>query len=414
MLNLLFYLIKFIGNKSISIGTSHLNSIKMKLAQIITIILFNIFFSSALAEQVPIPAAPSIGAKAYILKDVDSGEVISEHHADAQIEPASITKIMTAYVVFEELATGRLSLDETAEISVKAWRNPGVSGWIKGSRMFAEVESKVSIADLLRGLIVQSGNDAAIALAEHVAGSEDAFVKLMNDAADSLGLQNTHYKNTTGWPVSGHYTSARDVALLSQALITNFPEMYGLYSEKSFTYNNISQSNRNRLLWKDESVDGIKTGHTRSAGYCLAASAQRGGMRLIAVVMGASSADRRIKYSQSLLNYGFRFYETHQLFVAGESLKTIRIWQGVEEQLGVGISKDMYVTIPRGQYNSLKPVLNIRKTVNAPVTEGDSIGSVEIFLDQKLIQQRSLHALNSIDRGNVFQRIIDKVIYLLQ
>ena len=386
----------------------------MKSVQIVGLILFCISVPAIYAESVPIPAPPYIGATAYILKDVSSGKIISEHNADSQIEPASITKIMTAYVAFEEIAAGRLTLNEMAKISVKAWRNPGVKGWTQGSRMFAEVNSSVTISDLLRGLIIQSGNDAAIALAEHIAGSEEEFVKMMNASAGKLALRNTQYRNSTGWPTAGHYTSARDIALLSQALISDFPEMYGLYSEKSFTFNNISQSNRNSLLWKDESVDGIKTGHTSSAGYCLAASAERDGMRLLAVVMGAPSADTRTKYSQSLLNYGFRFYKTHQLFAANEALKTIRIWQGAEDDVGIGTGGNLFVTIPRGQYNNLRPVLNIRKTINAPVNRGDEVGVIDIFLGEKLIMQSSLIALSSIERGNIFQRITDRIVYLLQ
>jgi D-alanyl-D-alanine carboxypeptidase (penicillin-binding protein 5/6) len=366
------------------------------------------------AAAVPIPAPPALGARSYILLDFHSGKVLVEHNADQRIEPASITKIMTAYVIFNEIQSGRLSVEDKALISVKAWRNPGVKGWISGSRMFAEVNSRVAVADLLRGLIIQSGNDAAIALAEHIAGSEEAFVQLMNDAAISLGLKNTHYLNTTGWPVEGHYTSARDIAMLSRALIRKFPDMYQLYSEKRFTYNDISQANRNALLWKDESVDGIKTGHTETAGYCLAASAERNGMRLISIIMGAPGSDARIKYSQSLLNYGFRFYETHHLFAGGAPLKEVRIWKGDEDYLSLGMLEDAYITIPRGQYQHLKPVLNVRKTIDAPVVKGEEVGRLNVFHDEQLIMDEPLVALNSIDKGNIFQQFADRIIYLFQ
>ncbi len=388
--------------------------LKMCLLQTAIAILIGLTTFSLSAEPVPIPAPPAVGAKAYILKDFNSNKVIAEHNANSRIEPASITKIMTAYVVFQEIAIGRLSLDDTANISVKAWHNPGVSGWTKGSRMFAEVDSEVEVTDLLRGLIIQSGNDAAIALAERVAGSEKAFIELMNVTAQKLNLTNTQYKNATGWPTPGHYTSARDVALLSRALIKDFPDLYSLYSEKSFTYNNIAQSNRNTLLWKDETVDGIKTGYTSSAGYCLAASAERSGMRLISVVMGAPSTSARIKYSQGLLSYGFRYFQTHQLFSGSKALKKVRVWKGGEDFLGVGTVKDLYITIPRGQYNNLKPVMNIRKIINAPVKKGEMVGTVDIFLDEQIIKQKTLVALNSIERGNIFQRIADQITFLLQ
>ena len=368
----------------------------------------------SLAEPVPIPSPPALGAKAYILRDFNSGKVLVEHNADQRLEPASITKIMTAYVVFQEIRAGRLSEDDRALISVKAWHNPEVKGWTKGSRMFAEVNSQVAVSDLLRGLIIQSGNDAAIALAEHIAGSEQAFVVLMNDAAARLGLKDTHYMNATGWPAEGHYTSARDIATLSAALIREFPEYYELYSEKSFTYNNITQANRNSLLWKDESVDGIKTGHTESAGYCLASSALRDGMRLISVVMGAPGPDARSKYSQSLFNYGYRFFETHRLFAGGAPLQEVRVWMGNEDMLKLGMGGDVYVTIPRGQYEHLKPVLQVRKRIDAPVADKEDVGRLEIYLDKKLIKTEPLVALNAVARGNFLQRFADRIIYLFQ
>lgn len=378
--------------------------------------LFFLFLlvSGAAAADVPIPAPPSIGAEAYIIQDFYSGKVIVEHNADERMEPASLTKMMTAYIVFDAVKNGRLALEDTAPVSEKAWRNPGVAGWTDGSRMFAEVGTRVSISDLLRGLIVQSGNDAAVVLAEHLAGTEDAFVDLMNDYAARLGLEDTHYRNSTGWPAEEHYTSARDVALLARALIGRFPDLYALYSEKRFTYNNISQANRNSLLWKDDSVDGIKTGYTESAGYCLAASAERDGMRLVSVVMGADSTRSRTAHSQSLLNYAFRFYETHRLFAAGEALKQARVWRGDRDMLDLGLSEDVYVTIPRGQYEKLKPMMSVRKSLFAPLERGEQVGTLEVLLDEQSVHEQPLIALDGVGRGNVFQRLVDRIGYILQ
>ena len=378
------------------------------------IALFGLIASIAGAQSVPIPAPPAVAAKSYILQDFNSGKILAERDADIRLQPASITKIMTAYVVFDAIKNGQLTLAEKALISDKAWRNPEVQGWMQGSRMFAEVNSRVAINDLLRGLIIQSGNDASIALAEHIAGSEVAFVALMNDYAARLGLQNTQYQNVTGWPAENHYTSAQDIASLSRALIKNFPELYKLYSEKRFTYNNIAQSNRNTLLWKDESVDGLKTGYTEAAGYCLVVSAQRNDMRLISVVMGASSREARIKYNQSLLNYGFRFYQTHRLFTAGESLKAVRVWKGREDAVQLGLVQDVYLTIPRGQYSELQPRMDIKKSVFAPVEKNQELGSLSIQLQDEILYQQAIVALDTVERGNFLQRLVDQIAYFFQ
>lgn len=364
--------------------------------------------------SVPVPAPPELAASAYILQDFHSGEIIAEKNADMRIEPASITKIMTTYVVFDAIRGGKLSLDDRVLISEKAWRNPEVPGWMQGSRMFADVNTKVQVADLLRGLIIQSGNDASVALAEHIGGTEATFVDIMNAYAEKLGLTNTHYLNSTGWPSEGHYTSARDIATLSRALIRNFPELYQMYSEKKFAYNNISQANRNTLLWKDDSVDGIKTGHTESAGYCLAASAERDGMRLLAVVMGTADEDARIKYTQSLLNYGFRFFDTARLFAANEALKDVRVWKGGVESVKVGLAEDLYVTIPRGEYDNLKSAMNIKRDVFAPVAAHDVIGQLVVELNGETLREEPLVALEAVERGNIFQRLIDHVVHMLQ
>ena len=367
------------------------------------------------AELASTPVAPPVAAKSYILQDFHSGHVITELNADAQLEPASMTKIMTAYVVFRAIRNGDLALHDQVKISKKAWSNPGIAGWMnKGSRMFVDVGSSVSVEDLLRGLIVQSGNDAAIALAEHLYGSEEQFVLQMNLVAAELGMTNTKFQNSTGWPAKDHYSSARDIATLSQELIRDHPELYKIFSEKRFSYNNIMQNNYNTLLWKDDSVDGIKTGTTHSAGYCLAASAQRGGMRLITVVMGASGSNARIKYSQRLLNHGFRNYETHQLFTSNAVLKDIRVWKGDVESLRLGLEDSLYITIPKGQYDKLKSVMQVRKAVFAPVTLGERMGILNLYLDEQLIEERQLVALDAIRRGNIIQRMADHITFYLQ
>ncbi len=380
---------------------------------IIWLLLVN-WAQQTVADTAAVPAAPSIAAKSYILLDFHSGEVLAEKNADQQLEPASITKIMTAYLVFGAIRRGELALADQVKISEKAWKNPGVRGWMKGSRMFADVNSMVRVEDLLRGLIVQSGNDASMALAEHLAGSEEAFAERMNLAAKQLGMQNSQFKNGTGWPMKGHYSSARDIALLSRALIKDFPDLYKLFSEQTFTYNKIKQPNRNDLLVRDESVDGIKTGFTQSARYCVAISAARNDMRLISVIMGAESDKSRFQASSKLLNYGFRFYETHRLFTAGDVLKEVRIWKGDSDKLKLGLYDDVYITIPRGQYSNLKPLLKIKKSIFAPIQKQDTIGTMQVQLDGQAIYEDSLIALDNVAEGNLLQRFSDHVMYLLQ
>jgi D-alanyl-D-alanine carboxypeptidase (penicillin-binding protein 5/6) len=359
-------------------------------------------------------APPVLAAQAYVLQDFHSGKILAEHNADEPIEPASLTKIMTAYVVFDALAQRRLALDDTVKISDKAWRNPAAPGWMEGSRMFAEVGSQVSVGDLLQGLVIQSGNDASVALAERIAGSEQAFAELMNEYARRLGLTGTFYKNSTGWPVDGHQMTARDIATLSRALLRDFPDFYPMFGEKYFTYNSISQANRNTLLWKDPSIDGIKTGHTATAGYCVAASAERNGMRLIAVVLGADGSNQRAEHGMTLLNYGFRFYETHKLFVAGAVLREARIWKGEDNVVPLGLGHDFYVTIPRGEYQNLKSTMTVKKSIAAPAAKNQAFGDVLAELNGEVVQRQPLVALQEVGRGNIFQRMIDHLIYLLQ
>jgi len=342
-----------------------------------TVVLALLNFNLALAAM-PIPAPPDVAARNYFVVDFASGKVLAEKNPDMQVEPASITKIMTAYVVYKEIDADRLSMDDMVDISEKAWR-------MGGSRMYLEVNTRVPVHELLKGLIIQSGNDASVALAEHVAGTEDAFVQLMNQYAKELGMTNTHFVNSTGWPDKKHLTTARDIATLAVAFISEFPEYYVSYSQKEFTYNSIKQYNRNKLLWRDESVDGMKTGHTESAGYCLVSSAVRGDMRIVSVVLGTDSKKARANVSQALLNYGFRFYESHTLYDAGEVLSRPRVWSGAYETVTVGLDKDLAIAIPRGSYDDLDAVMDIDKNIEAPVSQGQQVGVVRVSLDGKVL-----------------------------
>lgn len=354
----------------------------------------------------PVPAPPEVAAKNYLLIDFASGKILGEKNADAKIEPASITKLMTAYVVYKELAEDRLTMDDIVDISEKAWR-------MGGSRMYLEVNTKVSVHDLLKGLIIQSGNDASVALAEHIAGTEEAFVQLMNQYAVELGMKNTNFMNSTGWPDKKHLTSARDIATLAQAIIREFPEHYAWYAEKEYTYNSIKQYNRNKLLWRDDSVDGLKTGHTESAGYCLVSSAFRGDMRIIAVVLGTKSEKARASVSQAVLNYGFRFYESHTLYDEGEVLSRPRIWKGEYEALAVGLAKDLAISIPRGAYEKLDAIMDIDKNIEAPVTKGQKVGVVRVSLNGDVLETVPLVALETVNEGNLFQMAKDYVLRLI-
>lgn len=362
-------------------------------------------FNLVLAAM-PIPAPPDVAAKNYYVIDFASGKVLAEKNPDEKIEPASITKLMTSYVVYKELEESRLSMDDMVDISEKAWR-------MGGSRMYLEVNTSVSVHDLLKGLIIQSGNDASVALAEHIAGTEDAFVQLMNQYAIELGMENTNFVNCTGWPDKKHVTTARDIAKLSQAIIAEFPEHYSWYAEKEYTYNSIKQYNRNKLLWRDDSVDGIKTGHTDSAGYCLVASAERSDMRVISVALGTDSKKARANVSQALLNYGFRFYESHTLYGAGEVLSRPRIWSGEFETMTVGLAEDLAIAIPRGAYDKLDATMDIDKNIEAPVSKGQQIGVVKVTLDGEVLESVPLVALETVNEGNLIQQAKDYVLRLI-
>jgi len=354
---------------------------------------FSLMFSTWSLAATPVPKAPSVGAKGYLVEDFLSGQAVAEKNADQPLEPASITKLMSAYVIFSEIRNGSLALSDKVRISEKAWRT-------QGSRMFVEVNTQVSVADLLKGMIIQSGNDATVALAEQVAGTEASFAILMNTYAQQLGLTRSHFVNSTGLPDKEHYTTARDIIRVARALIREFPEYYQWYSEKQFTYNEITQYNRNKLLWRDESVDGLKTGHTDSAGYCLVTSAERDGMRLISVVLGTKSEEARADASQSLLNYGFRFFETHKLYDGSTKLTTARVWKGTSESVELGLPESLYITIPRGEYNNLDASMQLQEQVIAPVTQGQTLGRVVINLTDTLVTEKDLVALQAIDENS--------------
>ena len=349
-----------------------------------------------------VPQPPTISASNYLLLDAKSGQVLAEKGIDEKINPASITKMMTSYVIADSLEKGRISVDDEVFISENAYK-------AEGSRTFVEINTRVKIMDLIRGLVIQSGNDAAIALAEHLAGSEDAFVQTMNSYAKELGMQNTSYANSTGFTDENHYTTARDIAILSKALINNHPEHYAIYKEKEFSYNGIKQNNRNNLLWRDDAIDGIKTGHTEAAGYCLAASAVKKNMRLISVVLGTKSSNARINASQTLLNYGFSFYEAQTLYTPDKEILQQKIWKAEEDTISLRVNEPVHVTIPRGRYQDLKISSNISSQIIAPVNQATSLGTLDISLDGVTIASAKLYPAQNVNEAGFFKRSIDGV-----
>ena len=370
--------------------------------QILSSVFAMLFVFSATSQPITTPAPPTLAAESYILMDFLSDTLIAEKDIDKKVEPASITKMMTAYVVFTELKNGNLRTDDLIRVSEKAWRTGG-------SKMFIEVNKTVSVSDLLKGMIIQSGNDACIAFAEHIAGTEETFTDLMNQYAKKLGMKNSHFTNSTGLPSEGHYITARDAAILAKAIIVDFPEYFPLFSEKEFTFNEITQHNRNTLLWRDPSVDGFKTGHTESAGYCLVSSAKRNGMRLIAVVMGTESQKARADESQNLLNYGFRFYETNLLFKANEKRVNVEVWKGVEEDINLGLQEDLFITIPKGEYKNLQAKVDVPNFLIAPIGKSSTIGTLNINLHDKVISSKPLVALDAVNKGGWWTRTTDSI-----
>ena len=357
---------------------------------------------AASAANELIPAAPQIAARAYLVIDADTGKVITSHKADERFPPASLTKMMTSYITEYELDKGNVPEDDLVLVSEKAWSTGG-------SRMFIKEGTQVKLGDLLRGIIIQSGNDASVAMAEHIAGSESAFADLMNQHAQRLGMTDTHYMNATGLPAEGNYASAMDLAKLAKAIIRDFPDRYSIYSEKYFTYNEIRQPNRNKLLWRDHTVDGLKTGHTDEAGYCLVASAERDGMRLISVVMGTSSEEARAQETQKLLAYAFRYYRTEKLYNGDEVLKSAQVWGGTADEVQLGIQEPLVVTIPRGQSAGLEATLDMNDTIEAPVAQGQEYGTVRVTLNGEEVASAPLVALESVDQGGLLKRIWHKI-----
>ena len=348
------------------------------------------------------PRVPAIASNSFLLVDFHSGVELAGKDAEKQIEPASITKLMTAYIIYQELEKGNVTLKDNVLVSKKAWK-------MEGSRMFIEAGKKVPFNRILHGLIIQSGNDAAVALAEHIAGSEATFVDRMNSEAKRLGMNATHFVNSTGWPDKNHYTTARDIVKLTRSVIKEYPEHYKLHAIKEYSYNGIKQYNRNKLLWRDKTVDGVKTGHTESAGYCLVASAKRNTMRLISVVLGAKNEKQRTDSSQELLEYGFRFFETHKLYNGGSVLAEARIWKGTKDTVPAGITEDFYVTIQKGHYKNLKGLMELDKKMDAPIKRGDQVGKAIIKDGSKIILELPLLALDAVDEGGFWQGMTDSV-----
>lgn len=356
------------------------------------------------AAKVPtaIPAMPQLAAKSYVLMDATSGQVLVEHNGDERLPPASLTKLMTAYIATKEIQNEQITEQDMVTVSEKAWRTGG-------SRMFIDVGKQVSVDDLLHGIIIQSGNDASVAIAEHIAGSEEAFSSMMNAAAVRLQLDNTHFRNATGLPAEGHYSTAYDMAKLARAIIFEDPEHYEIYAQKEFLWNGIKQPNRNLLLWRDKTVDGLKTGHTDEAGYCLVASAVRDDMRLISVVFGASSEATRAAETQKLLTYGFRFFETKTFYQKGVELAESKVWKGEESKVKVGLAEDLTLTLPRGQVQKIAATMVLDESVIAPVTAGESLGVVEVRLGDEVLHTADLVALQDVPEGGFFSRILDSI-----
>lgn len=367
------------------------------------ILLLPLCFSLIINSQSFVPNSPELDLKSYILIEPNTNTIIAEFNSDSQIEPASMTKIMTSYVLADQIANDLVSLDDQVLISEKAWR-------MEGSKMFIEAGKKVSISDLLKGIIIQSGNDASVAIAEYAGGTESGFVDLMNSYAASLGMDNTIFQNSTGLPDDNHFSSAKDLATLTSHFINKFPYEYSLYKEKQFTFNNIKQLNRNKLLWRDESSDGVKTGHTQSAGYCLVGSAKRGDMRLITVVAGSKSDNDRFLSSQRLLEYGFRFFATQKVLNANQEYKNITIWGGQEDRLSIGVLEDTSITLPRSSFKDLKVNYKYSNNLQAPISIGQKVGTLEITSGEEIVLVSELVALKDIAAKGFFGRLWSKFV----
>ncbi|KAA0876534.1 D-alanyl-D-alanine carboxypeptidase family protein [Nitrincola tapanii] len=364
----------------------------------LVLLLFSLILVPLAQANNLMPSPPQLAARSYLIMDAHSGQVLVAQNEHERYPPASLVKIMTSYIAEQEIIRGNLAENDLVTISEKAWRTGG-------SRMFVQEGTQVSVIDLLRGIIIQSGNDASVAIAEHIAGSEEAFADLMNQHARRIGMTNTHFENATGLPSDNQYASAYDLALLARALINDSPDYYPIYAEKYFEYNKIRQPNRNRLLWRDDTVDGIKTGHTNAAGYCLVASAVRDDMRLISVVMGSASEETRAQETQQLLAYAYRFFRTHQLYQAGETLSQSRVWGGASDQVRLGVAELMAVTLPRGQEDNIEVTLDLPARIKAPLEQGQVLGRVVVNLNGEELESRDLVALEAVEPAGLLKRI---------
>ena len=361
-------------------------------------------FCIDLFAQSMVPKAPKLNLDSYILLEANTNTVIAEFNSENQISPASMTKVMSGYVIADQIASGAISLDDKVLISEKAWKTGG-------SKMFIEAGKRVSVRDLLSGIVIQSGNDATVAMAEYVAGSEEGFVDFMNAYASELGLSNTLFQNAVGWTDPNHFSSVNDLAQLTKALIANFPDHYATYKEKEFTFSGIRQLNRNKLLWRDDSVDGVKTGHTESAGYCLISSAKRNDMRLIAVVAGSPSENERLISSQRLLEYGFRFFATQKLISKDSEITTAKVWGGKMDEVALGTKEDILLTLPRSDFKNIKANYNFKNNIQAPISNGDVIGDIEFISDDRVVLSAPLVAIESVEVKGFFGRIWARIVF---
>ena len=371
--------------------------------KIFYILLFAPFCVDALAQSM-VPKAPKLNLDSYILLEASTNTVIAEFNADNQISPASMTKVMTGYVIADQIASGAISLDDKVLISEKAWKTGG-------SKMFIEAGKRIEVRDLLSGIVIQSGNDATVAMAEYVAGSEEGFVDFMNAYASELGLSNTLFQNAVGWTDPDHFSSAKDLANITKALINNFPDHYATYKEKEYTFSGIRQLNRNKLLWRDDTVDGVKTGHTESAGYCLISSAKRNDMRLIAVVAGSPSENERLTASQRLLEYGFRFFATQKLISKATEVTSAKVWGGKMDKVSLGAKDDILLTLPRSDFKNLKANYNFNNNIQAPISAGDVIGNIEFISNDQLVLSAPLIAIESVEAKGFFGRIWARIVF---
>ena len=371
--------------------------------KIIYLILLTPFCIDLLAQSM-VPKAPKLNLDSYILLEANTNTVIAEFNSENQISPASMTKVMSGYVIADQIASGAISLDDKVLVSEKAWKTGG-------SKMFIEAGKRVSVRDLLSGIVIQSGNDATVAMAEYVAGSEEGFVDFMNAYASELGLSNTLFQNAVGWTDPNHFSSVNDLAQLTKALIANFPDHYATYKEKEFTFSGIRQLNRNKLLWRDDSVDGVKTGHTESAGYCLISSAKRNDMRLIAVVAGSPSENERLISSQRLLEYGFRFFATQKLISKDSEITTAKVWGGKMDEVALGTKEDILLTLPRSDFKNIKANYNFKNNIQAPISNGDVIGDIEFISDDRVVLSAPLVAIESVEAKGFFGRIWARIVF---